>query len=233
MSTHRSLAALLIFVVAIVALGFLAGTGHVIAAEARDTVIEPLLMRIKNGDREAALEIGRLNNSQIVPALRELLKIEQLRKRFPQEELLEKLKGQRSYYGSMDGNLRMALAKLGDDEEFQGIVNSLSDQSPMVQEDSVKMLLYIAGAKSVRVLMGIVTSDHPRFQEARFMKEVNAKGETVESDVMFGPLALSAIDAVQELIKETPGRRRKGEFYTGYIARWRQWWVNNSRNYQN
>jgi HEAT repeat protein len=164
----------------------------------------------EHGDRRAILELGRLGDKSAIPFLSRIA--QQPDKQFH----------------SAAANARMALAKLGLQSEFDGIVNELRSDDPAEQHNAVQKLEYINGPQAIRTLIGLL-----EYTEWRVGKRVlGPNGEPPKDKLIYVPQSYAAMQALARIVPNPPVQPGT-EPTDALVPVWRKWWADvGSKMYQ-
>jgi hypothetical protein len=173
---------------------------------------DELIQKILAGDEQAILELGNLGDKSAVPFLQTLLGR-------PNKS-----------YGSAACYAQMALAKLGEKQQQDEIVNELSSEDPSLQDDAFRKLAYVGGSLAVKTVALFLTDT--KYDSWREMKQEPVPDGQKHMDVVgFEPLSWMAVRVLAEILPDpvtTPGRTPTKES----VQKWREWWEANKSKYQ-
>lgn len=158
-----------------------------------------LQRRIEAGDATAILELGRANDSSVLPYL----------------EALARQDG--SDHGSPQAAARMALARMGVGLYFQQMLADVDAADPMVQDQAVEKLAYAGNAEALAKLISLLDRDEYRTDGIHDNTSPEREGTLVYSPL--GRVALRALESMPEAA-EVGGA---GEAVR--MAAWRSWWA--------
>jgi hypothetical protein len=154
----------------------LLGLGHgEETAQSSQLPIATLKVQIEQGDKEAILELGRRGDRSVIPFLKTYLQSSE------------------NDYGSVGANAQMALAKLGEDAQFQEILHKLDSDDPWVQNDAVEKLVYVGDPRAIKALVKLIKADDNRMRTS-----------DKAHDVLSPPLSHIAVRALARIVPNPP-----------------------------
>ena len=124
--------------------------------------------------------------------------------------------------GTLPGNVQVALAKLGDERAFAGIVGELNENSEFT---SVEKLKFVGGQKAVNVLVGALgtsasaSPDAPNHENRSSSLSTDTK---VRRNLEY---QISILEALTRLVKNPP--LTESEATPENIQKWKLWWARN------
>jgi hypothetical protein len=173
--------------------------GHAASNKAPGALID----RAKKGDRKAILELGGLGDTSLVPSLREI-------------------KGRKNkHFGGAGANAQMALAKLGEQVEFDEITHEANDKDPEVRWNGVRKLEYIGDKRAVGALGRLLQSS----ESGTVLFGGNQKGK-----VVYEAPAYAAARSLSKIVQDGPTRNSE-RIHEDDLAKWREWWKKNSKKF--
>jgi len=188
---------------------------HIVAqvsANSMQTGVLDLQKRISQGEHKAILEMGDIGDKSLVAYLRRL----SLESRWKGDERVK-------------SNIQMALAKLGEQKEFDEIVNQLKNKDPHVQYAAVRKLVYIGGNKSIRILVALL--DETKWRAVGDPDARGPNGELPQDRVGYSPLNEDAMRALSELVPNPPVNYKEGRPKQSDVPKWKDWWGTNKSKY--
>jgi HEAT repeat protein len=169
------------------------------AAKQRADVLEA----VQRGDNAAILELGKLGDTSAIPLLTKLAE------------------GPDTGFRGAAANARMALARLGDRKEFDGIVKEAHSDDPAVQYHAIGKLEYVASPAAMEALIGLL--DDMTFRTSKDYKP-NERGQMPQDKVIFVSPSYAAMQALARIAPSPPvppGTEPQPE----HVPLWRKWWA--------
>ena len=132
---------------------------------------------------------------------------------------------------TISGCALVALAKLGDDNAFNEIVQDTKTNNAFVYHDSFKRLGMIGNKKAVNILGQYLFIDEPPPHEVP--PEKGPDGKTRQGVTKFHRPSYLAAQTLEAIFKNESPTSTNPDFYTNSdIQKWREWWQANSNNYR-
>lgn len=126
----------------------------------------------------------------------------------------------------------VALAKLGDENAFNEIVQDTKTNNAFVYHDSFKRLGMVGNEKAVKILGQYLFIDEPPPHEVP--PEKGPDGKTRQGVVKFHRPSYLAAQTLEAIFKKESPTSTNPDFYTNSdIQKWREWWQANSNKYCN
>jgi hypothetical protein len=180
----------------VLSLSYPAASSQNASPEPQSKSDEVLLQRIQAADSSAIAEAGRSGNRLFVAPLRQLLR-------------------NRTNKPEISGYVRVALARLGEQDQLQEIwCRAITDDPKRGLYPSTYELESVAGWFGIQGLERLLTPDVVRWHKLS-EKEKN-------NDALAEPLSLTALKALPKVIPNPPAQFTEKE-WKQQVKAWRQW----------
>ena len=162
--------------------------------------LEAMKRRLKAGDWNAILEMGNSADKNYVPLLRDITSDDQ--------------------HGMViHARAKLALAKLGEENEFLEICRKLKSENPRFVSEAIEGLAYVGDERSVSLLGPILFST------------VGFRTEKGVDDVIYDPPAYTAAAALSKNVPTGPVALKRDAIVTmADVKAWQKWWRSTHRS---
>lgn len=129
---------------------------------------------------------------------------------------------------NISGIAQISLAKLGNEKEFQQIVNELSSDDPFVQTDAFTKLGMVGNKRAVNILGEYLFDNKSPVARA----VVIPKGEKRQGVLEFFSRSHLAAQALAQIVVPPPTKTDPQLYTNEDIEKWRDWWEKNKGKYK-
>lgn len=132
--------------------------------------------------------------------------------------------------GTIGGYTQVALAKLGDDNAFNEIIQQTKTNDPIIHHESFIKLGMIGNEKAINTLGQYLFIDEPPPRDIPPAK--GPHGEQRQDVVKFFRPSYLAAQTLETIFRDKSPTQTKPRFYDEKdIQKWREWWQANSNKY--
>ena len=128
-------------------------------------------------------------------------------------------------------NLRVEVARMGDQSERKRIREALRDKDPAHQYEAIIMAKAVRGSDMICGLAELLNDTNGY----RSLDLVGAEPSNRQDDVVFAPPSIEAAKALSELIDTPPvppPGKGKNVYSEEDVALWKTWWEENRMHYE-
>lgn len=120
----------------------------------------------------------------------------------------------------------MALAKLGEKQEMDEILEEAKSLNPLARSRAIEKLGYVANKASIRAL--IAQLDEPSGFRSNTWK--GEDGKTYSGHVIIVPPSYQAMLELEKIVSNPPAYNQTRPSKDN-VKKWKEWWKVNSKNY--
>lgn len=133
--------------------------------------------------------------------------------------------------GSRADAWRVALAKLGDEEQMRSLLNELKSDDPHAQYVAIQQLIRVGGNRAIHALAELLYSEIGT-------RGVGPDPRTLPEGVrpvgreLYSPPRWQAVMALEQLVEPLPAERQVESIVTDeHVEQWKQWWEQHKGEY--